>query len=67
MSAAKNLFKSLFSAPKAEKQIIPTMPDPESPAAKLEAVKKLRKRSQSGREGTIYSGVYGNQNLGGTA
>jgi hypothetical protein len=67
MSGAIKAIGSLFKAPKVEKQELPPMPDPESPAAKLEAVKKLRRRAQGGREGTIYSGAYSNQALGGTS
>lgn len=66
MSGAIKAVTNMFKAPKAA-PAPPPMPDPEDPSAKLEAVKRMRKRAQGGREGTIYSGAYGGQNLGGTA
>lgn len=60
----------LFGGPKAApKQAIPAsprMPDPESPAAKLAAKKKVQARTEKGRSGTIYSD-FSNQRLGGTS
>lgn len=67
MSGALKAVTSLFKTPKAVKPTIIPTADPESAAAKLASVKKLRERSRKGREGTIYSQAYSGQALGGTA
>lgn len=69
MGKALKAITGIFQPMKLPKEAtqVPTMPDPGSAAAKLDAVKKVRQRAKSGREGTIYSGAYGGQNLAGTA
>lgn len=71
MGSVMKAIGSIF-APKTPKMsgaaaMAPAMPDPESPALKLAARKKVEERRAKGREGTIYTGgSYSNQNLGGT-
>lgn len=56
------------TAKTAKLPTLPAMPDPEAPALKLAARKKVEERRARGREGTIYSGgSYSNQSLGGTS
>lgn len=58
-------------APKMPKIKTPPMPDPENPAIKVAAKKKVEARRKEGRAGTIFtagsSGAYSGANLGGTA
>ena len=67
-----NIMKSIgqiFSPkiPSAKLPALPAMPDPEAPALKIAARKKVEEKRTRGREGTIYSGgSYSNQNLAGT-
>lgn len=72
MSGAVKAIGSIFKKPKEPKPVAPIpLPDPEDPVAKLKAVQEARRRSKSGRAGTIYSGTtggaFGGNNLAGTA
>lgn len=59
---------NLFKKPEKDKpKPPPVLPDPEDPAAKLAAQKRLRDRAAGGRAGTIFTGAYGGGNLSGTA
>jgi hypothetical protein len=58
--------KSLFAPPKITTPPV-SMPDPEAPAAKIAARKKIDEARMRGREGTIYTNsAYSKSNLGGT-
>lgn len=58
---------AIFNPKTPKAPTLPMMPDPESPALKLAATKKIEAKRARGREGTIYSsGSYSNQNLAGT-
>jgi hypothetical protein len=70
VKAISSTINSIFGSAKvpdikAPKPIIQA--DPNSAAAKTEAIRKARARAQQGREGTIYSRSYSNANLAGTA
>jgi hypothetical protein len=72
MEAGKTIFNSIFGGKKKKAEAAPpplALPDPDSPLAKLAAIKKARIRARRGREGTIYSqtaGPYSGNGLGGT-
>ena len=68
MSSVFKAIGGIFSS-KMPKVKVPSMPDPESPAVKLAARRKVESRRKEGREGTIYTrsgGAYTGSNLAGT-
>lgn len=68
MSKVFKAIGGIFSS-KMPKIDVPSMPDPESAAAKLASRRKVESRRKEGREGTIYTrggGAYTGSNLAGT-
>lgn len=69
MAGFASMIGSIFHKPEMPKLPgVPRMPDPESPAARQAALKRIRERSsQGGRSSTIYTSPYSGQALGGTS
>lgn len=68
ISAISNAFSKIFSPSATPVPETPSMPDPNSAAAKLAAQKKIAGKAKGGRAGTIYSNqAYTGSNLAGTA